>query len=175
MCICMYVYMYVHAHVYMYVCIYVYMYVCIYAGSWFKELVARVEFIQNVFSYYRMCSLTTECDLFYNCRFVVQRTGSASGVHGLLDQRRATGCFLDVCLLLPPGCLYHTMSHHHTCNITSSCFLDVCLLLPPGQRENTFCSKRAHSIVREHILYGALRTHANCRMCFLTAECVFLL
>ena len=84
-----------------------------------------VLFLQNVFSFYRMCSLSIEC--------------VSSGI----------------CVLF----LQNVFSFYRMCSLSIECVSSgICVLFPSIvgehilQRENTFYSKRTHSIVREHIL-----------------------
>ena len=85
LCVCICIYMYMCVYVYVCICICAYMYMCVYVYAYvyehlfgnvcqrlasveleFSERWDRMELelqlcLQNVFSYYRMCSLTTEC------------------------------------------------------------------------------------------------------------------
>jgi len=99
--------------------------------------------LENVSSYYRMCSLTTECVLLLQnvfssleCVLLIQNVFSSlvPAQHGLLLKRLPLllhACFNLLALLL-----------------ARQGILQILLF----REENTFCSKGTHSVVREHIL-----------------------
>ena len=127
--------------------------------------------LQNVFSYYRMCSLT-------------RRAWMQGTIKCVLYKRM---CTLECVLLLQNVFSYQTCMDAHS------------IALRPRKEEqsqHTFYSKRTHSIAREHILqqestFYSKRTHSiaiecvllicketcsTCdRMCSLTIEYVLLL
>jgi len=125
-------------------------------------LLQSVYLLQNVFSYYRMCSLTTECVLFslpaLSCTFV--HTWQERKV-GEAQCERAYVC---VCMF----------SYYRMCSLTTECVL---LLQNVFSYYRTSALSRCYRMCSDTVKCVLLLQNVFCydRMCGLTTECVLLL